>query len=89
MYAVAKPNDRDPSGDGHDVAHALELLADGCAWLAEAALTLPISSPELKSCNPCSTMLCGGMFGRKNPSSESIAVFCASVAPKTTRFVLA
>jgi hypothetical protein len=59
-----------------------------CAAKAdEAALTLPISPPLLKSCEPCSVMFSGGCPFRKNSVIQSIAVFCCCV-PQLTRFTL-
>ena len=50
-------------------------------WLAnavDAALTLPISPPVLKSCAPCRVMFSGGFPFKKKRVSQSIAVFCCA-----------
>ena len=49
-----------------------------CAEKADdAALTLPISPPLLKSWAPCSVMFSGGLPPRKKSVSQSWAVFCS------------
>ena len=55
----------------------------------EAALTLPMYTPLLKSCAPCSVMFSGGCAPVRNSVTVTIAVFCAEVPLKVTRRVMA
>jgi hypothetical protein len=60
-----------------------------CECAADAALTLPIWLPLLKSWAPCSVMFSSGALPMKNRVVVKIAVFWAWVPPFVIRRVVA